>query len=1107
MVSLRSPRTPQPSIVPAPSLRKRHSTYVLPTPPDRAKTSVPVPGTSSIRPLRNPAHVATPTSAPLSKTKMSSKDLPFLATGAREEVTPWEFQPGPVNDDLPQASSVASDSSSPVSTRPQQPLVTGPMSEVAPWEMYPVCRSATSRSSLTSEFVEKVTPWELLPIPTVMPNRSTLATGPVEDVTPWELGPAPPSSESSATISENRFSTRGSTSSNQGKSPSEVTQPRRRKSTSAKAKPRFTFLGSSFYPGHSNGTRHPFPEGVKSPTKSAPTHTTSSRSTLPSLATLRTTNELDAPTTTPERNLSLSTADRTIMQELKLEARYAHFVIKGEGSLLGCSLTRHGKKHHAFPPESVPYPRSYGREVIDLDIWETASCQDICESLTWHVFETPPTKVLDLGCGTGTWILDCARMWKNCHFVGLDIVSLQPDLHRVGSLDLSSRITWVHTNFLESLPFPDGEFDFVHVKRIALGVPEDKWDGLFQEINRIMKPGGAFEMLEEDLFFPGKPMYSNDDPEPSVDLERSSRSYPHHHESSDTNFESPADSGPPSFRSDGHSPPTSTTATFPATPSRSNSPVADVVINEDMEKEAREILSHAIGNDYILPPEEFFSHDQALNLTLPPATFRRHLQVKTSQSVFASSVLSLNSSSAGSAAALDGETSSKSKAQTRSRAHSLSTFLSVSSVNSQRPSPVPETGSTLPPVPLLLRTVPKPPPNPRDHSLLEVIYTRLLESRSINMSPLTFLANYVGFYFKDVRTYPPLHCHFPFHSRKNHAPNHNRKGNREDSESGRLSSDDTDDARDAILPNPVSRATRRKHSRRVPAQNRKEEDISMSEENRHVGTRGFIHHSTTLDEPSASVLSSNKSTVPDTSSVRLRRGSSLPKATMHMDLKTLNLHLALRTAEIVACSEVMWEWVQKFSVEVKTRRDREAASRIVSRPNRSGSGSIELPARRSTISGATSRSSDPFESSILDLTREEFDGLISRFEMDMRDNCDIKNALGERFSWHVSEHTVSQEREAFEKGCDKWDNWEQEQLAATPSHVRSSRHPPSGAYVTISHSSAAEGNHIQGRPVSTEQNTKQISDNSVSSLPTRRLSRSMCVFVAWKSYDILSEDP
>jgi hypothetical protein len=92
---------------------------------------------------------------------------------------------------------------------------------------------------------------------------------------------------------------------------------------------------------------------------------------------------------------------------------------------------------------------------------------------------------------------------------GLDIVPLHPDLQRVGSSDLASRITWVQANLsvpllsfclpsthirssLEGLPFPNDEFDFVsvsllilyfssffdrshsHIKRIARGVPEDK---------------------------------------------------------------------------------------------------------------------------------------------------------------------------------------------------------------------------------------------------------------------------------------------------------------------------------------------------------------------------------------------------------------------------------------------------------------------------------------------------------------------------------------------------------------------------------------------------------------------------------------------------------
>ncbi|KAF8578606.1 hypothetical protein K439DRAFT_1621189 [Ramaria rubella] len=55
---------------------------------------------------------------------------------------------------------------------------------------------------------------------------------------------------------------------------------------------------------------------------------------------------------------------------------------------------------------------------------------------------------------------------------------------------LAARITWVLANFLEPLPFKSGDFDFVHVRRVARGVPEDRWDAFMEEVVR-------------DLFFPG----------------------------------------------------------------------------------------------------------------------------------------------------------------------------------------------------------------------------------------------------------------------------------------------------------------------------------------------------------------------------------------------------------------------------------------------------------------------------------------------------------------------------------------------------------------------------------------------------------------------------
>ncbi|KAH8114428.1 hypothetical protein DFH11DRAFT_215262 [Phellopilus nigrolimitatus] len=108
-----------------------------------------------------------------------------------------------------------------------------------------------------------------------------------------------------------------------------------------------------------------------------------------------------------------------------------------------------------------------------------------------------------LGCGSGAWILHAAQVWKQTHFTGLDIVPLHPDLTRVGPSDLANRVSWVQANFLHRLPFPENEFDFVFLKRVFRAVPEDKINVLFDEILRVMKPGGVIEILDEDLHFPG----------------------------------------------------------------------------------------------------------------------------------------------------------------------------------------------------------------------------------------------------------------------------------------------------------------------------------------------------------------------------------------------------------------------------------------------------------------------------------------------------------------------------------------------------------------------------------------------------------------------------
>ena len=56
---------------------------------------------------------------------------------------------------------------------------------------------------------------------------------------------------------------------------------------------------------------------------------------------------------------------------------------------------------------------------------------------------------------------------------------------------------------LERLPFSDDHFDLVEIRRVARGVPEDKWASVFEEVSRVLKPDGAIELVEEELLFPG----------------------------------------------------------------------------------------------------------------------------------------------------------------------------------------------------------------------------------------------------------------------------------------------------------------------------------------------------------------------------------------------------------------------------------------------------------------------------------------------------------------------------------------------------------------------------------------------------------------------------
>ncbi|TFK77381.1 S-adenosyl-L-methionine-dependent methyltransferase [Pluteus cervinus] len=174
----------------------------------------------------------------------------------------------------------------------------------------------------------------------------------------------------------------------------------------------------------------------------------------------------------------------------------------------GQFIFKHGQRHHAFDNEKAPYPLSYDRQVLELESLDNRLVRHLRGSVSFVNFrDGPPQRVLDLGCGTGTWVIDAAEEWPECEFVGFDLVNIQIPLKLLDS-SISRRIEWRHGNFLTTkLPFDDDEFDHVHIQSIAKGVPENKWGILFEEINRVLTPEGSVEILEDDVAFPLLPRW------------------------------------------------------------------------------------------------------------------------------------------------------------------------------------------------------------------------------------------------------------------------------------------------------------------------------------------------------------------------------------------------------------------------------------------------------------------------------------------------------------------------------------------------------------------------------------------------------------------------
>ncbi|KAI0264475.1 hypothetical protein BC834DRAFT_970799 [Gloeopeniophorella convolvens] len=144
----------------------------------------------------------------------------------------------------------------------------------------------------------------------------------------------------------------------------------------------------------------------------------------------------------------------------------------------------------------------------DLNTWDSMFMERLIGDIAMHRPTSPPNSVLALGNGSEYWALNAAQKWPRCRIAAHGLLSTRSgDLTALLRLrGLADRVTHVQGDPSKGLhlDYSNNTFDMVRLSYCSLNLAETEWFVFLQEVNRVMKPGGVLEIMEEDFLFPGR---------------------------------------------------------------------------------------------------------------------------------------------------------------------------------------------------------------------------------------------------------------------------------------------------------------------------------------------------------------------------------------------------------------------------------------------------------------------------------------------------------------------------------------------------------------------------------------------------------------------------
>lgn len=110
-------------------------------------------------------------------------------------------------------------------------------------------------------------------------------------------------------------------------------------------------------------------------------------------------------------------------------------------------------------------------------------------------------RVLDIGCGSGSWVIEAAQTYPEMVLIGVDISQgmVQYAREQAAQQHVDDRVEFHTMDALRKLEFPDAYFDLANLRFGVSFMRTWDWYNLLTEMTRVTRSGGIIRLTDNEI--------------------------------------------------------------------------------------------------------------------------------------------------------------------------------------------------------------------------------------------------------------------------------------------------------------------------------------------------------------------------------------------------------------------------------------------------------------------------------------------------------------------------------------------------------------------------------------------------------------------------------